>query len=187
MKGFSRLMGVVMLTATLSACSMVAPKYNTNFDNVDKLRSAKLEPVTVGAFATGEKGDDVNRLTIRGSSYKSPNGSYTAYLQEAVRQELDDARLLDPKSQVELSGVLVRNELDGSGISTGFAEIEARFVVKRDGKIRFDKVKTARHEWDSAFLGSIAIPRAQQNYPIVVQKLLASLYVDLEFLQALKK
>ena len=48
-------------------------------------------------------------------------------------------------------------------------------------------LKTARHEWDSAFLGSIAIPRAQQNYPIVVQKLLASLYVDLEFLQALKK
>lgn len=187
MMAFSRLMGAAVLTATLSACSLVAPKYNTNFDNVDKLRSAKLQPVAVGAIAKGDKAGDVDRLTIRGSSYDSPNGSYTAYLQEAVRQELDDARLLDPKSQVELSGVLVRNELDGSGFSLGFAEIEARFVVKRSGKVRFDKVKTARHEWESSFVGAIAIPRTQQNYPVVVQKLLTALYDDPEFIAALKK
>lgn len=187
MKLFSRLTGVVVLVATLNACSMVAPKYNTNFDNVGKLRGAALQPVTVGAFAKEAKGDDVDRLTIRGSSLNSPNGSYTAYLREAIRQELDDARLLDPKSQIELSGVLVRNELDGSGISLGFAEIEARFIVKRDGKVRFDKVISARHEWESSFLGAIAIPRTQQNYPIVVQKLLTSLFEDPLFLAALKK
>lgn len=187
MKTLARLTGAFMLTATLGACSLVAPRYNTNFDNVDKLQAAKLEPMAVGPITKGGKGGDVDRLTIRGSSYNSPTGAYTSYLQDAIRQELDDARLLDPKSKIELSGVLVRNELDGSGISLGYAEIEARFVVKRDGTVRFDKVKTARHEWESSFLGPIAIPRAQQNYPIVVQKLLATLYSDADFLAALKK
>lgn len=187
MKRFSRLLSAVVVTGALSACSMIAPKYNTNFDNVDRLRSVQLESVTVGAFEKDAKAYDVNRLTIRGSSLNSPYGSYTAYLQEALRQELDDARLLDPKSHIELSGVLMRNELDGSGITTGYAEIEARFVVRRDGKVRFDKVKTARHEWESSFVGAIAIPRAQQNYPQVVQKLLTALYLDVEFLEALKK
>jgi hypothetical protein len=180
-----RLVGAGILVTLLSACSSVAPKYNTNFDNVEKLRGSKLESVAVGTVTKSDKGNDVDRLTIRGGAYKSPNGSYAAYLQEAMRQELADARLLDPTSQLELSGVLLRNELDGSGVSIGFAEIEARFVVKRAGAVRFDKVKAARHEWESSFVGAVAIPAAQQNYPIVVQKLLTTLYSDPDFRKAL--
>jgi hypothetical protein len=40
--------------------------------------------------------------------------------------------------------------------------------------------------WDSSFVGAIAIPRAQQQYPMIVQKLLATLWGDAKFLDSLK-
>ena len=181
---------VTVLVATVATgCSLAAPKYNAKFENVQTLRDAELGNAKVGDFVPDPAAkQDVNRLTIRGSSYVSPyNGSFVAYLQEAIRQELYDARLLEPNAAIEISGLLMRNELDGSGINVGIAEIEARFVVRRDGQVRFDKVKSARHEWESAFAGATAIPRAQQQYPTVVEKLLTTLYSDPDFLSALKR
>lgn len=180
---------VAVIVATVaSGCSLAAPKYNAKFENVQTLRGAGLGSAKVGDFVADPAAKrDVNRLTIRGGSYVSPyNGSFVAYLQEAIRQELYDARLLDPNAAIEISGVLMRNELDGSGINVGIAEIEARFVVRRDGQVRYDKVKSARHEWESAFAGATAIPRAQQQYPTVVEKLLTTLYSDPDFVSALK-
>jgi hypothetical protein len=103
-----------------------------------------------------------------------------------VRQELDDSRLLDAGANTEVGGVLLRNELDGSGFSIGTADIDARVLVKREGAVRYDKVQSAHHEWKSSFIGATAIPAAAQNYPIVVQKLLAKLFGDADFLAALK-
>lgn len=71
-------------------------------------------------------------------------------------------------------------------MATADALIQARFVVKRGGQVRYDKVLTATHQWDSHLFGNIAIPRAQQNYPVVVQKLLTSLFVDPDFIAAMK-
>ncbi len=58
--------------------------------------------------------------------------------------------------------------------------------MKRAGAVTYDKVTTVHDEWDSSFMGNVAIPRAQQRYPTVVQKLLGALYADPAFLQALK-
>lgn len=144
-------------------------------------------PARVGSVTKqADANSDVDSLTIRGGSYLSPYGSYTAYLAEALKQELDDARLLDPQSQIEVSAVLLKNLLDASGFSTGVAEIEARFIVRNADTIKFDKVKIARHTWESSFAGAIAIPKAQQNYPVVVQKLVGQLFADPEFISALK-
>lgn len=175
------------LILLLTGCSTIAPKYNTDFNNIGQLRREKLMPARVGSVTKqADANSDVDSLTIRGGSYLSPYGSYTAYLAEALKQELDDARLLDPQSQIEVSAVLLKNVLDASGFSTGVAEIEARFIVRNAGTIKFDKVKIARHTWESSFAGAIAIPKAQQNYPVVVQKLVGQLFVDPEFISALK-
>ena len=179
---------VAFLMLLVTGCSTIAPKYNTDFNNISQLRREKLNPVRVGVVtketATGSS-SDVDKLDIRGGSYVSPYGSYTAYLAEALKQELDDARLLDPMSQIEVSAVLLRNELN-TGLSTAEAEIEARFIVRIAGTIKFDKIKGARHTWESHFVGAIAIPKAQQNYPIVIQKLVGQLFSDPEFISALK-
>jgi hypothetical protein len=180
-----QLIGILIL----GACSLTAPKYNASFDSSQKLRDAGLEKVKVGNFsaAPNAKGK-VDGLSIRASSYASPyNNSFVAYLEQAMRQELEDSRLLNSNADTEIDGVLIRNELDGSGFSVGTADIEAQFIVRRDGGIRFDKVKSAHQEWESSFVGATAIPAAAQNYPVVVQKLISNLFADPEFIAALKK
>lgn len=178
---------VALLIFLITGCSTIAPKYNTDFNNISQLRREKLNPARVGTVTKETAANsNVDSLTIRGGSYLSPYGSYTSYLAEALKQELDDARLLDPLSQIEVSAVLLRNSLDAAGFSTGVAEVEARFVVRNAGTIKFDKVKVARHTWESSFAGAIAIPKAQQSYPIVIQKLVGQLFSDPEFISALK-
>jgi len=59
-------------------------------------------------------------------------------------------------------------------------------VITRGGQTRYDQVKSIHDEWDSSFVGAIAIPRAQERYPIMVQKLLSELFTDPAFLQAVK-
>ena len=188
MAKINRVIATVLMVLGLAACSLTAPKYNAAMENVDKLRDAGLGKARVAKFtADPSLKNDVNRLTIRGGHYESPyDKSFVAYLEEAIRQELDDARLLDAGANTEVSGVLIRNDLDGSGFSTGTADIEARFLVKRDSTVRYDKVQSAHHEWESSFMGAKAIPAAAQNYPTVVQKLLAKLFGDSDFLAALK-
>jgi len=96
------------------------------------------------------------------------------------------AGLLADNTDVELSGVLFKNEFDASGLSLGYGIMEAQLTVKKDGAVRYDKKKSVRHEWESSFAGMVAIPKARLNYTVVVQKLLASFYNDPEFQKALK-
>ena len=70
--------------------------------------------------------------------------------------------------------------------STGHGDIEARFIVKRGGTVRYDGTKSNHSEWDSSFLGAVAIPKGQQAYPTLVQGLLSNLYSDPAFVAALK-
>jgi hypothetical protein len=178
---------VLVVGLFVGGCATNAPKYNTDFDNVAKLRAATLAPVRIGEITKDPASkQDVNSITIRGGTLTSPYGSYTAYLREALEQEFTDARLLEANSQIEISGVLLRNEVD-AGISKGTAEVDARLVVKRSGGVAYDDVKTAQLEWGSNFVGAIAIPRANENYPKVLQKLLGEFYADPKFLAALKK
>jgi hypothetical protein len=85
-----------------------------------------------------------------------------------------------------VSGALQKNDINAAGFGTATGDIAARFVVKRGGEVRYDQVKSIHDEWDSSFAGAVAIPRAQQRYPVMVQKLLAALYADPDFVQALK-
>lgn len=111
---------------------------------------------------------------------------YAAYVADALRAELEMAQRLDPKATLEISGLLLKNDLDASGFSKGEAEIQAQFIVRRNGQVQFDKVKSANAEWESSFAGAVAIPRAAQNYPLLVQNLLSTLYADAEFLAAIR-
>ena len=118
----------------------------------------------------------------------SPVGAhYGDYIAAALRQELELAKLYGPESPAEVSGVLLVNNINAGGISTNDGQIEARFVVKVNGQIRFDKVKRVEHQWEGAFAGAVAIPLAANNYPIMVQKLIGSLVADVDFIKALKK
>lgn len=181
-------LAVVAILILLSGCASVAPTYQPSMPNVGILKDQRPAKVKVGSFiAEGPERDTVNHLTIRGGSFTSPyNDSYVEYLREAFRQELSMADLLADNSDLEFSGVLYKNEFDASGISLGYAIMEAQLTIKMNGVVRYNKKKSVRHEWESAFAGMIAIPKARENYTVVVQKLLNSFYTDPEFQKSLK-
>ncbi|NLA68351.1 MAG: hypothetical protein GX856_08945 [Gammaproteobacteria bacterium] len=54
----------------------------------------------------------------------------------------------------------------------------------RDGEVVYDRTLRVDHEWDSSFLGAIAIPTAFDNYAAAVQKLLQALFTDPGFVAA---
>jgi len=116
----------------------------------------------------------------------SPYGSYGNYLGEAVKQELQMAGKLSTDAVIEVTGVLLKNSIDISGLGTGYGDIEARFVVKKGSVVRYDQIKKAHTEFESAFAGAIAIPRGRDEYLRLVQRLLATLYADQSFIEALK-
>lgn len=170
-----------------TGCSMMAPQYTASLDNVQKLKDAGAYTAKVGNFSSAPDKDNANPISLRGSSMVSPyQESYAAYLAEALKQELDLAKRLSPNASIEITGTLLKNDVDASGMSVGTVDLQARFVVMRSGAVRYDAVKTVRSEFPSAFAAAIAIPRAVQEYPIGVQRLLGQLFADKAFVDALK-
>ena len=178
----------VMVSVLVAGCTTTAPTYQASFENVQKLKSVSTVPVKIGIFtADSNNKDRVENLTIRGGSFLSPyDGSYASYLREALRQEFYDAGRLSDTSNVVITGVLLNNEIDASGFSIGTAAISAQFTVSKDSQVRYNKIMLATHQWESAFAAANAVPKAHQNYPVVVQKLLSNLYGDVEFQKATK-
>lgn len=176
----------VAALALLSACSTPAPRYQPSIDNVEALKRS-ASPVTVGVFAVKPGMANANAVSLRAASMVSPVGAdYAAYLADAIRQELELAGKLSPNSTIEVSGVLTRNEINAGGMSTNDGVLEALFTVKKGGVVRYNKSKRADAKWESSFVGAVAIPKAQQQYPLLVQSLLNQLVGDAEFQAAVK-
>jgi len=178
-----RLLGVIATVLLATGCALQAPRYQPSLDNMEAIKKSPTS-VALGVFSvqSGAGGP----ISLRGNSMASPVGAdYAAYLADALQQELALAGKLDPKSKVEISGLLLKNDIAAGGISTNSGEIEARIIVKNNGTQRFDKVKRAELSWESSFIGGIAIPKAQQQYPLIVQKLLAMIWTDTDFQAAL--
>jgi hypothetical protein len=182
------LLPLCLATITLSSgCSMMAPRYTASIDNVQKIKDADTQPVKVGTFESTPGKGNANPISIRGSSLASPyDSSYAKYIAEALRQDLELAGRLAPDAKIEISGALQKNDVNIPAVGSGTGDLEARFIVKRAGEMKYDQVKTIHDVWESSFVGAVAIPRAQARYPVIVQKLLAELYADPAFIEALK-
>lgn len=171
-----------------SGCAQMAPNYSPSVEGIQKMRDSGASKVRVGTFeaklVAGHKNDAIG---LRASTMESPyGGKFTSYLEEALKSELQAAKLLDDKSTIEIGGVMTKNDVDISGFSQGSAEIEARVTVKKSGQVRFDKVKYTRTTFESSFAGAIAIPAGRNAYPELVRTFLAGLYGDPDFIAALK-
>lgn len=180
---------IAMLVASLFAtgCAGPAPNYAPSIDNVEALKKSGITAPNVGTITVSADLPGGKSLSLRANTMVSPVGAnFGDYIATALRQELDLAKLLNAQSGLEISGALLRNNIDAGGISTNEGQIEARFVVKRGGQVRFDKVKRIEHKWESSFAGAVAIPLAANNYPVMVQKLISSLVADPEFVQSLR-
>jgi hypothetical protein len=183
-----RLLLACLVAALATGCASNAPVYSPSIANVE-LASKLPGSVAVGKFEL-KKGEEasLNSVGARASTFTSPvNGSYADYIGEAAKSELKSAGKLDAASSRVLTGIVEKNYLSAAGFITNDAEVTVRFKVADGARTTFEKALTAKHEWESSFLGGIAIPRAIQNYVVTVQMLLNKLYADPDFAGATAK
>lgn len=178
-----RLLAAISVLTLASGCSMNAVHYQPDFDLVNEMKDRKSAEMGVGEIATPDP--RVNKLSIRGSAMVSThNQSYGDYLKVAIQEQLKQAGLYQDSSPIVITGELLGNKINAAGFSVGTAHISARFVVQKTAVTVFDKLVSIEHEWESSFLGAVAIPNAQNNYPIAVQKLITELMSDDDFVTA---
>ena len=162
-----------------------APASPAGVDNLSVLRADPATPMAVADFDADPKLDDGRLRGLRGSSMTgASDGLFSTYLQQAFEAELRQAGRLDPDADLQLHGTLVHNKLDASSGSYGRASVGARFVLRRKGEVVFDKVVKADDQWESSFIGAIAIPAGMQGYVATVQKLVGTVFADPDFVAA---
>lgn len=193
MNKFFRLATIAAVAAVavqLTGCasiSMSAPQ--PSIANTAKLRAANLAPASVGTFklAANVAARDDAAVNMRGSnSVAAPGGSFSQYLGETLKAELGAAGLLDAASATVITGTLTQTELDAA-IGTGKGKLGARFVVTRGTAVQYDRELMVDAEWESSFMGAVAIPLAANNYEGLYRKLVTKLIDDAAFRSALTK
>ncbi len=164
--------------------SWVGPRYNHHVGNTLELRAAGLEKISIGEIRKDPKArHDVDQLRSQTLYIESPYGSYTGYLQEALKIEFDHADLLDPASGVRIDGVLLRNGF-GQSADREFVELEAELTVWHGTEVAYRRTLSARYDWHASY--HVAMSRAIANYQGGVQRLIAAFIADPEFVAALR-
>ena len=185
-----RTFGLAMATAValqLAGCATPMGTPQASIDNTTKLRGAGLASASLGSFtlAPGQSASLDQGVSLRGSQVHSPyNGSFAQYLKETLRVELDAAGLLNPASPTVISGTLTESDADAA-IGQGTAKLAARFVVTRGQAVAYDRTLRADANWESTFVGAVAIPLAAGQYQGLYRKLAGQLFEDPEFRKAL--
>jgi len=178
---------VVACAGFVMGCSMTAPQYTPSVANIGQMKAIKLTPMAVEKVVPDAAlGSNNESIGLRASSLSSPTGSYSSYLEEALKSEFQAAGLLDQASTTKLSGILVKNDVNVGGFSTGDSIVEARVKVMKAGTVAYDKLKTATLQFESSFAGAVAIPKGRDMYPVTVQKFIEVLISDNDFISALK-
>lgn len=179
-----KLLVVLTLATLFSGCSIMAPNYSPTVKSAQAVKSSNAAPVSL-TKATAAK-PDLNKVSLRGNALKSPTGDYSSYIEQALKKELSDAGLLDTKSTVAIGTQLTKNDIDTS-MAKGKGDLAAVFTVTKNGSKVFEKEITAHEEWESSFVGAIAIPNAMNAYPTLVNDLIVNLFKDKDFLKAISK
>lgn len=178
----------VAVSAVLVGCAGPAPNYAPSIDNVEVLKKSGAAPLKTGSLAVKEGLPGGVSLSVRANQMVSPVGkNFGDYIMAALQQELELAKLHDPRSGVVISGELLENNIDAGGFSTAEGQIKVRFVVKANDQVKYDKVKRIVHKWESSFVGAVAIPKAINSYPEMVQMVIRDLLRDPDFVAAVRK
>lgn len=180
---------VLILLPLLAACAgQVAPDYAASATTTAALAAAGPGKLQVGAVAQGPDSlANPRELSIRHRPFSSPyENSFAAYVRTALRMELAQAGAYDPAGRTVVTGTLLANSLDATGINVGTADMTVRFAVSRDGRTLYERTIAKHHEWPSSFVAAVAIPAAMREYGAMVQLLLRELLSDPAFIAATK-
>jgi len=191
LSGAARLAAVAVVSLALFGCATVKMPAPTTAgaESVATLHNAGLVPAKAGAFtlAAGKPAAmDTTLDGLRGSSVEPENGSFAKTLREQLVVDLKAAGLYDEASNAVISGQLTDSMVDAA-IGTGKGRLGAHFTVTRDGKSVYDKTLVVDAQWESSFIGAVALPAAINQYTALYKTLAGKLFADPDFQKALAK
>lgn len=163
---------------TLSGCvtQQVLP-YQVSVSN--QMTLARLPHAARYRVETGAEPADV-QTSVRAIRFSAPgSGSWSSYLNEAIRTELSTSGNYDAGATATLEATLLEVR-----VTDGKAELAAHFVVRRDQTIRYDKMLRVNTHWDSEFLGVLAASNGLNQTTAIFQDLLRKLFEDPDFVAA---
>lgn len=181
---------LVLIIANMVGCvAITVPPPSASADTLIMLRMAKLKPASVGEFGVSTDVDpriDTRLSGLRGSSIQPTHDGFSQQLRDVITTELQAAGLFDKQSDIEIKAELTDNQVNAA-ISEGTAKLAAKFIVLKAGNKIFEKHLSVESNWDSSFIGAIAIPKAMDEYLALYQKLAAKLFADSDFQATLAK
>jgi hypothetical protein len=183
-----KLTGTLLIISALASCaSFVVPAYSPDYPTVDRLKVANVGKLALGVFQPRAAEATVNHITLRGAPFAPPTGSFAEYLENAMRSDLTELRVLDPGADTRIDAVLLKNDIDVSGLSTGSGIMEVKITVSKKAVPILEKTYDAEIRFESSFAAAVAVPKGQSEYPNLVRALLQKVYADREFLSAISK
>ncbi|SDH90781.1 hypothetical protein [Pseudomonas panipatensis] len=180
-----RFLPVALAALLLQGCGITMPRYESSYDNVQALR-AKAPLATLDAPSV-EADAGQNSIFVRANPVRSPEGDLSQHVQHALEGELRLAGLLEPGSPRHLDVRLRKTDLHAAAFGDGQGTLSADFDLRDKGVSLYHGSKQVSSRWDSSFFAVFAIPRAANAFNPLVRELLAELYQDPEFIQALKR
>ena len=182
---FRRIVSALAIAALAGCATLVVPAYSPDYAQIDRLKTQRLKPVAIGDLSPTDPQASVNLLTVRGAPFRPAKGSFVEYLAGAMRSDLAELGIHDPRADTKISLTLLRNEFD-VGIATGGARLSARVSIARAGRTVFEHDYHAEVDFDSSFAAAFAIPKAQLEYGKLVRALLGQVYSDPRFIDTLR-
>jgi len=184
---FAAVLLAVAVSALATGCAnLVAPDYSADYSAVDALKRSGLAKSRVGKVQPEDVEAKVNLISLRGASLRAGGTTFAGYVGRAMMNDLKEAGLYDANAVRRIDMVLLKNDIDVSGISEGSGLIEVQITISEGGKTLLQKSYTAKTRFESGFAGAVAIPKGQTEYPNLVRELLATIYRDQAFLQAMR-
>lgn len=188
--GSLRLAAAVFVVGQLFGCAAVKlPAPTASADTVQSLKTATLQPMKAGRFSLADgKPAEMDKLQggLRSSTVEADSGSFSQYLKDEITVELKAAGLYDEQSSNVIEARLTDSKLDAA-IGTGTGRLAARFTVTRSGTVRYDKELSVDEQWESSFIGAVALPAAINHYGGFYKKLAKKLFDDPDFRAALAR
>lgn len=155
-----------------------------------KLKGANFTPAAIGPFKLDpaiDAGMDT-MLRVKARTVVPPAGTtFSQYLSDTLKAELEGAGLYDPASKTVISGTLTSNEVESTMLKSGRVKLGARFVVTRDGVTRYDRVLDVEKTWSNATNGAEFVIVARGEYEIFHKRLIGILFDDAGFRKAMSK
>ncbi|WP_324170869.1 hypothetical protein [Sulfurimonas sp.] len=176
---------LALLLVLTTGCSMKGHKFNPDFNSINELKDTNLKSMTIQKNKFKKEKDE--SIGLRAMNMTSPyGGSFSKYLEISLEEQLKQASIYDTKSDIKISTVLLKNDVSISSFSIGEADLSANFIVMNKDRKVYEKEHSIHHEWDSSFIGQIAIKNAIENYPVAMQKLIDSFLLDKELIEVAK-